>query len=311
LLLIAAAVCGGTFGAIHKQSRLCNEVFVMYMILFGMAPLQLLSVLILPPLRMEVGFTHWGIVAGIALYFVQLAVFKTFELAGVALGSSLLAGAVIILSMLSDLLLFGHRVSNAGELGGALFLIVFGLGGMCLALLLSAPPRDAPLAPSGEAKGVDGARALLTLLSALAAGALFVFVSAIESQAPPELRGLAFTWSQAAGVQLAAFFLTFPVFFAVHRRAPNGADFGQARELALAAASGATLGLGLLLLDTALSFGIADGVANSVFQTNVFVAGLWGILLYGEVRGRLPLLIYLVAVALLFTGIALEAMTGV
>lgn len=296
---------------------------------------MLLSVGLLPPLQMQVGFTVWGLPSGCLLFFVQHLAFKVLGLAGVSVGISLLAGSVVVFSVLADVLLFGKHPTSPSVLVAAIIFVLVGLAGLCYAKHLSVreaallagraeqielavvgpgsePSQEPAKQPDEEQRAGTARRPALTIaMSAVAAGIGFTLYNGLQNQAPEALRGLAFSWSVGIGIGLTTLLCTYPLFYAVHRRPPSREDFGSRREALVGAASGTTLGVALILMDAGLSFGVQLGVANAIFQTAVFVAGLWGIVLHKEVAGKSALAVFSFCICVLFGGIVLEATTKV
>lgn len=71
--------------------------------------------------------------------------------------------------------------------------------------------------------------------------------------------------------------------------------------------AGILWGLGNAGLSFALSSGVEFPIAVSIYNCSLFVGGLWGILIFKEIRGVRGKGLFFASACALFAGIALEA----
>jgi glucose uptake protein GlcU len=94
------------------------------------------------------------------------------------------------------------------------------------------------------------------------------------------------------------------VFAATKRRLPARADWGRGKDVWLGIAAGATWGVANMGIDVSIDAGVPLGTANSIFQASIVVSGAWGIF-YGELEGKQPILLVVVASVIFLGGIFL------
>ena len=373
LFCLLAACANGTFGVLHRQvPNLDNEIFVLYCMTLGLAPVCVLTAALLPALSMTVGFTGWGLLSGLVGAFMQFFVFTLIGQLGVAMTIGIYAAGGILLSVAADLAFFHRRPTSPGMLVFALFLVLVGIFIIVVSKLTSpAPPSsseqarvsqggtalvesaqekggelvggglqpvhddddfqsiklsDAPPAPQGTAPHSVPASALASAPSGAGGCTLgsvtimmcilvppcgLVALNALQSLAPAELRGLPYDWSFGIGAGVSTLFLTPPAYVIMHGRLPTAADLGSPRDARYAGYSGALLGVAFACLDIGIGSGLSLGIANTIFQGAIFVGGLWGIIVYEEIRGRDSIGLFCIGVVTMFTGIVLEAITRV
>ncbi|PSC71282.1 sugar transport [Micractinium conductrix] len=152
-----------------------------------------------------------------------------------------------------------------------------------------------------------GTRAALGLLAAVLAGAIGGLILAPMVAAAPEERGIQFVPSMAVGALLVAP-LVAAVLTGIER---GGVSFVQATSSRAAApgmAAGVCWNCGNAACIAAVTDpGVGLSVAMPIMQCGLFVAGLWGIFLFGEIRGGGPLALYWASGGTLVAGAALLA----
>jgi hypothetical protein len=152
------------------------------------------------------------------------------------------------------------------------------------------PPR---VGPSG----------CLVLLGILGVTVGFVMIKLVERFDSSGISGLRFTWSFGIGI-LSCCPLACLVFAATKRRLPARADWGRGKDVWLGIAAGATWGVANMGIDVSIDAGVPLGTANSIFQASIVVSGAWGIF-YGELEGKQPILLFVVASVIFLGGIFL------
>lgn len=134
--LVVSIVANGTFGVCHKLCTVPNEVFVVYHCI-GTFFICTATMLLLPVLDLDIGFAPLALLSGLSQFFGLQFVFKTIELAGVALGTVGFAGSVITISLLWEIVSSGKPPDKPLLLGAALGLIALGLAGTSAAQQMS------------------------------------------------------------------------------------------------------------------------------------------------------------------------------
>ncbi|KAI7841935.1 hypothetical protein COHA_004462 [Chlorella ohadii] len=156
-------------------------------------------------------------------------------------------------------------------------------------------------------------RVLLGLATAVAAGAIGGLILAPMLAAPKDVRGPQFVPSMALGVLVVS-----PALTALLTCAPRHAfSFSQASVAGWvikspAAGPGMAAGLVWNLGNLACIMAVTDkrvglAIAMPIMQCGLFVAGIWGITLFQEIRGAQTLALYWLSGSVLVAGAALLA----
>ena len=200
---------------------------------------------------------------------------------------------------------------KGGQFVGSMLQHVNGEGPNPEQLSSDAPSMRMKLARVPTAPTLRRRNALVIGVCVLISPLLIVALNAVQMLAPEELRGLAFNFSFGIGAGTSTLVFTIPIFVVTHGRCPTALDYGSARDVRFASYSGMLLGFTFACMDLGLGFGVSLGIANTVVQGSIFLAGLWGIVLYNEIQGAHAIQTFCVGVTVMFFGIALEATTRI
>ena len=122
-------------------------------------------------------------------------------------------------------------------------------------------------------------------------------------------RGMEITWSYGIGLMGSAVAFMPLVYVGLHGRLPGRKDFGTRRDVLAGICCGVLAGLANLCMDVALNNGIQIGTVNTVMQSGIVIAGLWGIF-YRELVGAGPILLFFVSSLAFLAGVTGLASSG-
>ncbi|KAL4458531.1 hypothetical protein ABPG75_013396 [Micractinium tetrahymenae] len=334
-----SAVFNGSFGVFTKlrKARAVSPLILNYWMAEGVG----ISGLLLLALPNRV-LTWWGVLSGVLFVASSGHAVTAISLVGLAAATGVWCGTAVLVSFAWGVTVAGDEVAHMGLAAAALALILAGIAGIVASAAGGGAggqpgetpymtPAEIPRGPERTEEGVGesllpnnshapaepapprwqdrlspASRIPLGLLAAVLAGAIGGLILAPMLAAPKEARGVQFVPSMAAGALLVA-----PLVTAVLTRAGSSISFTQATSSRAAApgmAAGATWNVGNCLQILAVTnprVGLA--VAMPIMQCGLFVAGLWGIFLFREVRGARMLALYWASGLTLVIGAALLA----
>ena len=126
IALLVAVLANGTFGVTHKMCLCSNEVFTLWHIV-GNALVTGATIPLLPLLRHEITFAPLAVASGFLQFVAIQCVFRSIELAGVALANVTLAGSVIVFAVAGDILVLHELPKHPLLLCAAVVLILLAL----------------------------------------------------------------------------------------------------------------------------------------------------------------------------------------
>ncbi|KAL4859306.1 hypothetical protein ACK3TF_001045 [Chlorella vulgaris] len=339
LLAALSAICNGSFAVITKLPETKN---IPPLILnFWMAEGVGLSGILLLALPSRV-FSAWGLLGG-ALFVISTANAVTaVSLIGVSAATGVWCGVAVLCSFAWGVLVVGDQVDNMQQALAALAVILLGIAGIVAAAWAGSSEEDtADEAEEGEAcalgdepeaaagarealldSGVTrrkwnldartwrqqlgvGSRALLGLLSAVLAGVFGGLILAPMLAAPPGVRGIQFVPSMAFGALLVAPLSTLAL---TCTGTITFIEATSSRAAGPGILAGAIWNLGNMCCIAAVTHSdLGMTVAMPIMQSGLFVAGMWGICLFKEIRGAWALAAYWASGAVLVFGVGLLA----
>ncbi|XP_024534560.1 uncharacterized protein LOC112347631 [Selaginella moellendorffii] len=288
-LAVLAAICNGTFTIFSKMEAVrrarVDPLIFNFWACIGIAVTSFLALIFVHKLV----FTPLGLLSG--LFFVVSAAnaYRAVRLIGVSVGTGIWCGTAVVVSFLAGLIFdpHGHVRSLALAIIGMLIL----LAGICSLAAAGhmgrvATGREDELdtllyRPSGEDRISDNFTH--GVIAAVLAGILGGLVMLPMTRAKHAARGLTYLPSFAIGVLIFAPIVTvIPYLSATSRTWP---------PLNPKVASGPGLVSGLIWnIGNALSIlsilYVGYTVAYPIMQCGIFVAGLWGMFLFGEISGN-------------------------
>ena len=245
-------------------------------------------------------FSWLGLVAGALLVVALGASFLAIEKIGVALAQGTFGGTAIIVSYVWGTIIFGETPSNVAlSVCGLLLLIV---GVLCIAMTKTitayvfAAPGDGrasepllhdPERPMSESKteeessAAGGNSQLVGIAWALVVGFSGGSILAPSHYTTPEEGGLAFIPSFGFGAMLASPLLTLCWFGLYEKKMPEW----NLQCLPVGIFSGTVWIISNALAVVAIPE-LGYGVAYPILQCALFVAGIWGIVLFDEIQGH-------------------------
>ena len=250
----------------------------------------------------EFVFSWLGLIAGTLLVIALGASFLAIERIGVALAQGTFGGTAIIVSYVWGTVIFGESPSNVAlSVFGLLLLIV---GVLCIALttnitakifstkksgseepLLQDSLGPDPEARLSEVKGTSEAPQSTNDQFIGVAWAILVGFSGGSILAPshytqPEEAGLAFIPSFGFGAMIASPILTLCWFGLYERKSPEW----NFQCLPVGVFSGTLWNISNALAVVAIPE-LGYSVAYPILQCALFIAGIWGIILFNEIKG--------------------------
>jgi multidrug transporter EmrE-like cation transporter len=258
-------------------------------------------------------FSWLGVVAGALLVVALGASFLAIEKIGVALAQGTFGGTAIIVSYIWGTVIFGEAPSNVALSVCGLLLLIAGV--LCIAMTKNITAVVFPAAHSAasssqehllnassssfsdpgtrlsEFKGDEDAplssssasdQQLVGIAWALLVGFSGGSILAPSHYTAPEEGGLAFIPSFGLGAMLASPLLTLCWFGLYERRVP---EWNLQQCLPVGIFSGTLWNISNALAVVAIPE-LGYGVAYPLLQCALFVAGIWGIVLFDEIRGR-------------------------
>lgn len=313
------AVCNGSFSvplklARKRYPRLSDPVFQM----FWAVGVGLASLATIPLSGMIFGgtgfqFSAMGIVSGFFSALATVCVLIAVQRLGVGLPPSLYAASFIITGVVEDLVVLGHSVASPALLILALCLMCVAAAGIAFSKVLSdrEAKRSSPatrwqsLPESDEHARVSRSSFTLGLVAAFMVGVFGSFVpltSKMAGQGPFD-----YVASFGIGLLLVHIPLVPALMLVAYGRSwPSSQEAALAETAPYGLVSGVLWGLGNAGLNFALTAGTRFDIAISIYQCGLFVSGLWGILVFGEISGCGPIALFCGSAVLLFGSIALE-----
>ncbi|KAL4426522.1 hypothetical protein ABPG77_008380 [Micractinium sp. CCAP 211/92] len=315
-LLFAAlsAVFNGSFGVFTKlrKARGISPLIINYWMAEGVGITGLLFLVL--PNRV---FTWHGVLSGVLFVASSAHAVTAISLVGLAAATGVWCGTAVLVSFTWGVTVAGDKVEHLGRAAAALALILVGIAGILASaagrmeegagesLLPGSPPDPAePALPRWQEHLPPASRTFLGLLAAVLAGTFGGLILAPMVAAPKAARGVQFAPSMGLGALLVA-----PLLTAFLTRTSGSATSSRAAVPGMAAGAAWMTGNVLSIL-AVTNPGVGLAVAMPIMQARecgLFVAGLWGIFLFHEVRGRRMLALYWASGLTLVAGAALLA----
>lgn len=293
----ASAGFNGSFGLFQKlpsvkQAQVSPVIFNFWFA----AGIVVSSLLLLIKYPLEL--TAWGILSGALLMISTASTFQAIDRIGLSMSTGLLSGTSVIVSFSFGALVQGEAFSRTWLALFAILILVAAIVAYAAAGQLASmadqesddveqPFLDTvrqQIDRGALSGGAGGQQQLGGAAFALLAGTFGGLVLAPMSYAPAPAQGLAFVPSMALGVLITAPIVTAALVMLEQGPWPPL----QPQQAALPGiASGACWNLGntcSIIATTDPQVGLS--IAYPVMQCGLFVAGLWGILLYSELKGK-------------------------
>lgn len=247
-------------------------------------------------------FSWLGLVAGALLVVALGASFLAIEKIGVALAQGTFGGTAIIVSYIWGTVIFGESPSNLALSVCGLLLLIAGV--LCIAmtknitailfapsslpseehlLLGSADPemRLSESKPEKDGQEVTADGQVIGIAWAILVGFSGGSILAPSHYTQPEEGGLAFIPSFGFGAMIASPLLTLCWFGFYEKQAPEW----NLQCLPVGIFSGTLWNISNALAVVAIPE-LGYGVAYPILQCALFVAGIWGIVLFDEIKGH-------------------------
>lgn len=260
-------------------------------------------------------FSWLGLIAGALLVVALGASFLAIEKIGVALAQGTFGGTAIIVSYVWGTVIFGESPSNVALSVCGLLLLITGV--LCIALTKNITAKFIPESKSSseeyllgttdpemrisESKPAGDPEVEVTADGQIIgiAWAILVGFSGGSILAPshytqPEEGGLAFIPSFGFGAMLASPLLTLCWFGLYEKKAPEW----NLQCLPVGIFSGTLWNISNALAVVAIPE-LGYGVAYPILQCALFIAGIWGIVLFDEIKGKEIVMFFLSGVVLI------------
>eukprot|EP00191_Tetraselmis_sp_GSL018_P002240 CAMPEP_0177597812 /NCGR_PEP_ID=MMETSP0419_2-20121207/11935_1 /TAXON_ID=582737 /ORGANISM="Tetraselmis sp., Strain GSL018" /LENGTH=324 /DNA_ID=CAMNT_0019090055 /DNA_START=269 /DNA_END=1240 /DNA_ORIENTATION=+ len=297
-----AAICAGSFGSLSKLEQ-CQEVHPYIFNFWTCQGFVLSSALLLlldPQFRV---FEPLGLLSGLLYVIATANSFAAIASVGLSVGSGIWSGTAVIVSFSYGLLIAHENLNSLALAISALVVLILGIGGIAYSSYLSAGTFystendvEEPLIRHVQHAGKSAAKRFLGIVSALLSGLFGGLVIAPMSFAVDSHRGLSFIPSMGLGVLLASPIATNMLVWSADERPsllPKTAAIPGVIAGFISNAGNATS----IIASRDPSVGMA--VAYPIMQCGLAVAGLWGVLVFREIRGRAQAIYWLSAAVLL------------
>jgi len=249
-------------------------------------------------------FSWWGIAGAGMLVLIQVFAFNAISALGYAVGPAIWAGITIVVSFLWGSLKFGEQVESVPGAVCSLLLMIIGIAGIAscetglplrLAAMLGCGSADENAnyegmpaeedKEGGEEEGPKVGKAMggvFCVVVGLLNGSLMVPFKYLADDLPANDPPIAYLGSFAVGV-----LVTTPIFFVFYfyfpiRKAP---EWHFRSAFIPGVVTGALWGIGNICATYATQY-LGDTVGFPLTQTCIIFNGLWGILFYGEIKGK-------------------------
>lgn len=286
LLAVLAAIANGSFAVLSKSRSVRSARVDPYIFNFwACVGVFLTSLLIL--VRVKFVWTWWALLS--ALFFVvSLAnAFRAVRLVGVSIATGVWAGTAVLVSFLAGLIFdpqggLHHTVVAVV----AILILLGGVAGLAWSghagrAGIGQEERLETLLSSERGGGFEVEGAFSSgVVSALIAGVLGGLLMLPMTRAPTKAQGISYVPPFGISVLIVAPFVTALPYLITTREWPNF-HFNVAALPGVA--SGIIWNIGNMLSVAAITY-LGYSVAYPIFQCGVFVAGIWGMLLYDEIR---------------------------
>lgn len=321
---VGSALCNGSFGTISKFDRVQKAEIPFPVFAFWNTVGIVISSIIFLAATPRV-YTSWGLLSG--LFFV-LSMANTFlAIARLGLGSAtgIWSGTAIVVSFTWGVKVQGEEISRGGLAAPGMILLVAGL------VVIAFNGQAASSRRQLEAKlqqeqliGADAERSAaveegkprearphinvtgypLGLIASVGTGVFGGLVLGPMYFAPEEAKGLQYIPSMALGVLISSPIVTgFMIYISGHPW-----DLRTTSAALPGILSGCIWNAGnALSIIATMSSGIGLAVAYPIMQAGLFVAGLWGIILFNELKLGREQITYWVGGVVLIAGATLLA----
>mmetsp|Transcript_71 Transcript_71/g.158 ORF Transcript_71/g.158 Transcript_71/m.158 type:complete len:317 (-) Transcript_71:173-1123(-) len=305
---VVSAICNGTFGSLSKIDQ-CEQVHPYVFNFWTCTGIVFSSALILFDSEAWI-FEPLGLLSGLLFVIATANSFAAISAVGLSIGSGIWCGTAVLISFTFGILVAGEKLHNLPLAVSAIAILLFGISGIAYSSYLSdrdlhsGGSEEDPLLPN-TAGTSQAAKRVLGMVSAVLAGCFGGLIIAPMGYAPASHQGLAYLPSMGLGVLVSSPVVTAALLWSTSERP---ALLPKAAALP-GAAAGAIWNIGNAASIIAVkdpSVGLA--VAYPIMQCGLAVAGLWGVLLFREIRGRAQA-VYWVSAAVLIGGASLLAMS--
>eukprot|EP00246_Nothoceros_aenigmaticus_P004916 TRINITY_DN1663_c0_g1_i1.p1 TRINITY_DN1663_c0_g1~~TRINITY_DN1663_c0_g1_i1.p1 ORF type:complete len:354 (+),score=42.66 TRINITY_DN1663_c0_g1_i1:138-1199(+) len=286
LIAVLAAVANGSFAVLAK-TRAVHSARVDPYIFNIWASLGVLVTSLLMLVKVKFVWSWWAVLSAI-FFVVSLAnAFRAVRLVGVSVATGVWAGTAVIVSFLAGWIFDSHGGINHIVVAVVATLIVIGgivgvaWSGHVGRVGIGQEERLETLLSNEGAGGLELEGAYSSgVYSALIAGVLGGLVMLPMTRAASEAQGMRFVVPFGICVIILAPVVTAIPYLVTAREWPN-LHYDVAALPGIAA--GIIWNIGNLLSIAAITY-LGYPVAYPIYQCGVFVAGIWGMLLYDEVR---------------------------
>lgn len=304
LFAILSAIANGTFTVFSKidfvKRAAVDPLLFTFWACVGIVGSSLVSLV-----RVRFIWTPQGLLSGIFFALSTANAFRAVKLIGMSVGTGIWCGTAIIVSFIGGLIVDPKGgVNNLMLAILAILLVLVGIGGVTWAGHVgcesSGIEENIALLISQKRAGGRGVKKLSQgVIAALITGVLGGLIMMPMTQSPPAIQGLSYLPSFAIGVAIFA-----PVVTAIPYLSTQECPRMELRMGALPGiVSGIVWNIGNILSMLAIGI-IGYTIAYPILYCGIFIAGLWGMFLFNEIRGNAAAL-YWGSGFLILTGIIL------
>jgi len=325
---VGSALCNGSFGTISKFDRVQKAAIPFPIFAFWNTVGIVISSIFFLAATPRV-FTPWGLLSG--LFFVLSMAITFLAIARLGLGSAtgIWSGTAIVVSFTWGVKVQGEEISRAGLAAPGMILLVTGLVVIAFNGQAASSRRkleakhhqdqlmDGDVESSAAVDGgsgspqganphinVTGYPYPLGLIASVATGVFGGLVLGPMYYAPEEAKGVQYIPSMALGVIISSPVVTaLMIYVSGH---PWSLRTTSAALPGIASGFIWNAGNALSIIAT-MSSGVGLAVAYPIMQAGLYVAGLWGIILFNELKLVREQITYWIGGVVLIVGAALLA----
>jgi glucose uptake protein GlcU len=324
LAAVGSALCNGSFGTISKLDRVQKAAIPFPVFAFWNTVGIVISSIFFLAATPRV-FTPWGLLSGLFFVLSMAGTFLAIARLGLGSATGIWSGTAIVVSFTWGVKVQGEEISKAGLAAPGMILLVIGLVVIAFNGQAASSRRkleakhqqdqlmDGDVERSAEVDepGSGGPRPHINvtgyplgLIASVATGVFGGLVLGPMYYAPEEAKGVQYIPSMALGVVISSPIITaLMIYVSGHRWSLHTTSAALPGIL-----SGFIWNAGnALSIIATMSSGVGLAVAYPIMQAGLFVAGLWGIILFNELKLVREQITYWIGGVVLIVGATLLA----
>jgi glucose uptake protein GlcU len=285
LLAILSAVANGSFSVFSKTNSVQRaNVDPLVFNFWACLGVVISSLLVL--VKEKFVFEIFGLLSGLFLVLSLVNAFRVVRLIGVSVGFAIWAGVAVVVSFLAGELVEPQGVSNRLLATIAIAIIIVGIVALAWSghlgrLNSGQEERLESLLQSEQGESEPMKNFMSGIFIAIITGIFGGLILIPETLAHEGAKGIAFLPSFGIGVAIFTPIITAIPFVT----GPQWPNFAVQATILPGIASGVVWNIGNVLSLLAINY-LGYSIAYPIFQCGIFIAGIWGMLLFNEIIGN-------------------------